>query len=83
MSLFFYTFVGTSVIILTIKGISSDQGDINCGPSSHPDFIKNYFLSNFLKLPLKFSVASHPGWQNGTINVTQCVAALNIFTHQS
>ena len=24
------------------------QGDINCGPSSHPDFIKNYFLSNFL-----------------------------------
>ena len=59
------------------------QGDISCGSSSHPDFIKNYFLSNFLKLPLKFSVASHPGWQNGTINVTQCVAALNIFTHQS
>ena len=22
------------------------QGDISCGPSSHPDFIKNYFLSN-------------------------------------
>ena len=20
------------------------QGGINCGPSSHPDFIKNYFL---------------------------------------
>ena len=59
------------------------QGDISCGSSSHPDFIKNYFLSSFLKLPLKFSVASHPGWQNGTINVTQCVAALNIFTHQS
>ena len=25
------------------------QGDNNCGPSWHPDFIKNYFLSNFLK----------------------------------
>ena len=23
-----------------------NQGDINCGPSSHPDFIKNYFLSH-------------------------------------
>merc|ERR1719264_1376828 len=22
----------------------SEQGAFNCGPSSHPDFIKNYFL---------------------------------------
>ena len=38
---------------------------------------------HFLPFPLKFSISSHPGWQNGTINVTQCVAALNMFTHQS
>ena len=24
---------------------SNKQGEINCGPSSLPDFIKNYFLS--------------------------------------
>ena len=46
------------------------QDDIDCGPSSHPDFIKNYFLSNYLKFPLKYSISSHPGWQDGTINVT-------------
>ena len=28
--------------------LCEDQGGINCGPSSHPGFIKNYFLSNFL-----------------------------------
>ena len=46
------------------------QGDINCGPSSHHDFIKNYFLSNILKFPLKFSISSQPGWQAGTIKAT-------------
>ena len=25
-------------------GFSVIQGAFNCGPSSHPDFIKNYFL---------------------------------------
>ena len=29
------------------EGLASLQSDINCGSSSHPDFIKNYFLSNF------------------------------------
>ena len=29
-------------------GLASQQGDINCSSSSHPDFVKNYFLSNFL-----------------------------------
>ena len=24
--------------------LSTNQGGFNCGPSSHPDFIKNYFL---------------------------------------
>ena len=47
-------------------------GDINCGPSSHPDFIKNYFLSNF-------SISSHPGWQDGTINVTLLFYTFTIY----
>ena len=29
---------------VALRGATSIQGDINCGPSSHPDFIKNYFL---------------------------------------
>ena len=37
------------------------QVDINCGPSSHLDFIKYCFLSNFLKFPPKFYIFSHPG----------------------
>ena len=32
------------LILPLIKMASIGQGDINCGPSSHPDFIKNYFL---------------------------------------
>ena len=50
-----------------------NQGDINCGASSQADIIPNYFLSSFsnsLKLPLKFSISSQPGWQAGTVNVT-------------
>ena len=46
------------------------QGDYNCGAPSQADFILNYFLSNFLKFPLKLSISSQPGWQAGTINVT-------------
>ena len=26
------------------NGYGEHQGGFNCGPSSHPDFIKNYFL---------------------------------------
>ena len=44
---------------------SIEQVDFNCGPSSYHDFIKNYFLSNILKFPLKFSISSQPGWQAG------------------
>ena len=49
---------------------SIEQVDFNCGPSSYHDFIKNYFLSNILKFPLKFSISSQPGWQAGTNIVT-------------
>ena len=35
-------------------GIPYTQDDINCGPLSHPDFIKNDVLSNFLNFILKF-----------------------------
>ena len=43
------------------------QGDFNFGASSQADFILNHFLFNFLKFPLKFSIASQPIWQVGTI----------------
>ena len=37
-----------SVFFLTLAcvgaGVYLRQGGFNCGPSSHPDFIKNYFL---------------------------------------
>ena len=53
------------------------QGDINCGASTHADFILNYFLSNFLanflKFRLKFFLFSQPAWQAGTIEVTLAV----------
>ena len=29
---------------LNLFPLTPKQGDVNCGPSSHPDFIKNYFL---------------------------------------
>ena len=45
------------------------QGDINCEASPQAELILNYFLSNFLSFPLKFSISSQPGWQAGTINV--------------
>ena len=32
--------------------------------------ISSQISLNFLKFPLKFSISSHPGWQDGTINVT-------------
>ena len=41
---------------------SKQQGDINCEASSQAGFILNYFLSNFPKFPLKFSIFSQPGW---------------------
>ena len=50
--------------------IAKSQGDFNCGASSQADFILNYFLSNFLKFPLKFSISSQPSWQAGTIKAT-------------
>ena len=34
-------------LFLSCCCLDSSQVDINCGPSSHPDFIKNYFLSKF------------------------------------
>ena len=51
-------------------GLMRYQGDFNCGASSQADFILNYFLSNFLKFPLKFSISSQPSWQAGTIKAT-------------
>ena len=30
--------------ITSVKFLVYTQGGIKCGPSSHPDFIKNYFL---------------------------------------
>ena len=36
-------FASTSILGLCAVE-SSVQGAFNCGPSSHPDFIKNYFL---------------------------------------
>ena len=32
------------IIIIIIIIVIIIQGAFNCGPSSHPDFIKNYFL---------------------------------------
>ena len=34
----------TNSISLNLLTDGQEQGDFNCGPSSHPDFIKNYFL---------------------------------------
>ena len=53
-----------------IGSFTIHQGDINFGASSQANFILNYFLSNFLKFPLKFSISSQPGWKAGTTNVT-------------
>ena len=32
--------------------------------------ISSQISSIFLKFPLRFSISSHPGWQDGTIKVT-------------
>ena len=53
-----------------IGSFTIHQGDINFGASSQANFILNYFLSNFLKFPLKFSTSSQPSWQAGTIKAT-------------
>ena len=53
---------------------SQDRGKIDCGASSQADFILNSESSqippNFLEFPLKFSIFSQPGWQDGTIKAT-------------
>ena len=54
------------------------QGDFDCGTSSQADSILNYFLSNFLKFPLKFSISSQPGCQAGTIKTTLSPPTHNI-----
>ena len=46
------------------------QDDFNCGASSQADFIMNYFLSNCVKYPLKFSISFQSSWQAGTIKAT-------------
>ena len=68
------------------RGLTSTQGDFDCGASFQADFILNYFLSNYLKFPqissnclkltLKFSISSQPGWQAGTIKaiLPSCVS---------
>ena len=72
-----------------LKEMLWPQGDFNCDPSSHPDFIKNNFLSNFpsnvLKFPLKFSISSQPVWQAGTIKATLLTVSGNkrLFIHPS
>ena len=55
-----------------------DQGDINCGDSSQADSILNFFP---LKFPLKFYIASQPGWQAGTINVTLPITNIYVNIH--
>ena len=35
----------------TIHTVTDVQGDFNCGGSPKPDYILNYFLSNFLAFP--------------------------------
>ena len=63
------------------------QGDINCCASPQAELILNYFLSNFLSFPLKFSISSQPGWQAGTINVallqTRKVLENTVLVHRS
>ena len=48
------------------KIVTQLQGVINCWSSPQADFILNYFLLNFLKFPLKFSIlpARLAGWNN-------------------
>ena len=71
--------VGRVPLVLEYSGCNIDdddqqQGDFNCGASSQADSILNYFLSKFLKFPLKFSISSQPGWQAGRIKATLVIA---------
>ena len=54
----------------TIYTVTDVQGDFNCGGSPKPDYILNYFLSNFLAFPQISSQILHflPAWLEGWNN---------------